>query len=67
MLWYRCKCGQKILMYDNNSNSYGIYIKCKKCKDIVEIVVNEPMSHDIQRNEAKKDGRWQDNNRNRVR
>ena len=54
-------------MYDNNSNSYGIYIKCKKCKDIVEIVVNEPMSHDIQRNEAKKDGRWQSSNRNRPR
>jgi phage FluMu protein Com len=51
-------------MYENNSISKGIYIKCKKCKEIVEIVVNEPMSHDIQRKEAKKDGRWQNSNRN---
>lgn len=65
MLWYRCDvCGQKILMYENNSISKGIYIKCKKCKEIVEIVVNEPMSHDIQRKEAKKDGRWKNSNRN---
>lgn len=65
MLWYRCDvCGQKILMYENNSISKGIYIKCKKCKEIVEIVVNEPMSHDIQRKEAKKDGRWQNSNSN---
>ena len=64
MLWYRCDvCGQKILMYENNSISKGIYIKCKKCKEIVEIVVNEPMSHDIQRKEAKKDGKWQNSNR----
>lgn len=38
--WYYCTCGKKLLKYNTNAMSKGIYIKCKKCDKEIEIVVN---------------------------
>jgi len=36
--WFVCPiCGQKLLMIDKTKNIEGVYIKCKKCKQEVEI------------------------------
>ena len=39
--WFVCpNCGKKILIYDENKgHSQGLYIKCKSCKKVIEIVV----------------------------
>lgn len=38
--WYKCPiCGQKILKYEENAKSEKVYIKCKKCKNIIEIKI----------------------------
>ena len=45
--WYRCPvCGQKLLKVSNKAKSKGLYIKCKKCKNEIEIKVepSEPCS-----------------------
>lgn len=41
--WYRCpKCNKKLLQYDYvKGKSEGLYIKCKSCKQIIEIKINE--------------------------
>lgn len=39
--WYMCpKCGAKLLIYDNTASCKGVYIKCKKCKSEIEIVLH---------------------------
>jgi len=36
--WYHCPiCGQKIFQIDTNARAEGIYVKCKKCKNIIEV------------------------------
>lgn len=39
--WFKCpNCGKKILIYDEiKGESQGLYIKCKSCKKVIEIVV----------------------------
>lgn len=39
--WYICPyCGRKLLQYDlNEGKSKKIYIKCKQCKKIVEVLI----------------------------
>ena len=39
--WFVCpNCGKKILIYDEKKGqSQGLYIKCKSCKKVIEIVV----------------------------
>lgn len=38
--WYRCPiCNKKILKYEKEANSKGLFIKCKRCKEIIEIVI----------------------------
>lgn len=41
--WYKCPiCKQKLLKYDGlKGKSKGLYIKCKKCKRIIEIKIND--------------------------
>ena len=40
--WYYCPvCGQKLLMVEPSKKFEGVYIKCKRCRQEVEIV-NEP-------------------------
>jgi predicted RNA-binding Zn-ribbon protein involved in translation (DUF1610 family) len=39
--WFLCpKCGQKICQLSNEAKSYGLYFRCKKCHNEVEIKVN---------------------------
>jgi len=41
LLWYHCtKCGQKLLKYSDAAKSEGVYIKCKRCKQEVEVKLN---------------------------
>ena len=37
--WYKCpECGTKLVLYDNTAVlSGGIFIKCKTCKNEIEI------------------------------
>lgn len=45
--WWLCPmCGQKLLMIDSLKHIEGVYVKCKKCKQEVEIK-NEPESEPI--------------------
>lgn len=39
--WFVCpNCNKKILIYDEiKGQSQGLYIKCKSCKKVIEIVV----------------------------
>lgn len=38
--WYKCPiCGQKILKISKEAQSKGLYIKCKKCKNEIEIKI----------------------------
>lgn len=39
--WYHCpNCGQKLLKYDDKeAKSRKLYIKCKKCKEEIEIMI----------------------------
>lgn len=39
--WFVCpNCSKKILIYDEvKGQSQGLYIKCKSCKKVIEIVV----------------------------
>lgn len=38
--WYKCPiCGQKILKISEIAQSKGLYIKCKKCKNEIEIKI----------------------------
>lgn len=44
--WYKCPvCGQKILKISKLAQSKGLYIKCKKCKNEIEIKIepSEPV------------------------
>lgn len=45
--WYRCPiCGQKLLQKNKDGESKDIFIKCKKCKNEIEIKIepHEPRS-----------------------
>lgn len=39
--WFKCPvCGTKLAVYDNTSRSSGIFIKCKTCKNEIELKVH---------------------------
>lgn len=40
-IWFRCpNCGQKLLKYDEvDGKSKKLFIKCKQCKEEVEIKI----------------------------
>lgn len=39
--WYLCTCcKQKLLMIDPSKKIEGVYIKCKKCRNEIEIKNN---------------------------
>lgn len=39
-MWYRCPhCGAKLAVYDNTASSAGVFIKCRTCKQEVEITI----------------------------
>ena len=45
--WYRCPiCGQKILKVNGLAKSQGLFIKCKKCKNEIEIKIDAPLVYD---------------------
>lgn len=36
--WYRCPhCGKNLVIYDNTANCSGVFMKCKNCRQEVEI------------------------------
>lgn len=38
--WYRCPyCGQRLFLYDNQAKAKGIYVKCKSCRQTVEVKI----------------------------
>lgn len=40
MKWYVCPyCNKKLIKYENNAHSNGIYIMCKNCKEEIEIKI----------------------------
>lgn len=41
-LWYRCPiCNQKLLKYTEIAVSKEVFIKCKSCRNEVEIKINK--------------------------
>lgn len=37
-MWYQCPhCGKNLIVYDNTAHCSGIFVKCKNCKNEVEI------------------------------
>lgn len=39
--WYFCpRCGQKLLIYHNAATCSGVYMKCKRCGETVEIKID---------------------------
>lgn len=37
-LWYYCpKCGQKLLLHEEGAKSEKVFLKCKRCKNEIEI------------------------------
>lgn len=40
--WYKCPvCGKKIIKYNKDAYSEGIFFLCKNCKREVEIKINK--------------------------
>lgn len=38
--WYRCPhCGKKLVIYHVGAACEGVYIRCKECRQIVEIKI----------------------------
>ena len=38
MKWYQCPhCGQKLFMIEPNAVIKGMQIKCKKCKNLINV------------------------------
>ncbi len=38
--WYRCpECDQKLLVYVVGARCSGIYVRCKRCKKIVNVEI----------------------------
>ena len=36
--WYVCRvCGQRLAIVDDTAECHGVYIKCKNCKNEIEI------------------------------
>ena len=35
--WFKCECGRKLAMIDNDHEIQGVYVKCTACKREVEI------------------------------
>lgn len=36
--WYCCpKCGTKLAIYDNTSKCTGVFVKCRTCRNEIEI------------------------------
>lgn len=47
--WYYCpKCGNKLAKYEPlNAVCKGVFVKCRLCKDIVEIKLKENLQKSI--------------------
>lgn len=40
-IWYRCPyCNKKIIRYEEDAKSKGIFLLCKNCKKEIEIKIN---------------------------
>ena len=40
--WYRCPhCGKKLVIYHVGAACKGVYIRCKECRQIVEIKIGD--------------------------
>lgn len=40
--WYKCPyCGKNLIIYDNTARCSGVFVKCKGCRQEVEIVIKE--------------------------
>ena len=38
MMWYNCpKCGQKLFMIKPDAVIRGVQLKCKKCRNIIDV------------------------------
>lgn len=37
--WYCCKCGQKLFKIRPGAVVRGVQIKCKRCKEIINITI----------------------------
>lgn len=38
MNWYKCPiCGQKLFQIETGATARGIKIKCKKCRNIIDV------------------------------
>lgn len=38
--WFKCPhCGKKLVLYDNTAKASGVFIKCKNCKNEVELKI----------------------------
>lgn len=38
--WYRCPyCGTKLFVYDNTAKASGIFMKCRTCKNEIEVKI----------------------------
>nr|DAQ27891.1 MAG TPA: DNA-directed RNA polymerase II subunit [Caudoviricetes sp.] len=38
--WYMCPiCGKRLVQFDNTTKCEGIYLQCKRCREIVEIKI----------------------------
>ena len=38
--WFHCPiCNTKLAVYDNTARSNGVFIKCKSCKNEIEIKI----------------------------
>lgn len=39
--WYRCpSCDKKMIKYERDANSKGVFLLCKNCKKEIEIKIN---------------------------
>lgn len=45
MKWYLCPyCNKKLVKYNQDANSEGVFFLCKKCKKEIEIKINKNKS-----------------------
>lgn len=40
--WYKCPvCGKNLIIYDNTAKCSGVFLKCKECKNEIEIKIEQ--------------------------
>lgn len=47
LIWYHCAyCGKKLFLIDKRDTEIeGIYIECRKCKQINHVVLHKPLTN----------------------